>query len=71
MQSNDSSSSDDVGWPDLTQSDPDELSRIRSRNFMQHMLLTTAFFGLVGNAALVAKMTISVLKTHFFQHSIS
>ena len=38
------------------QFDPDELSCIRARNLMQHMLLTTAFFGLVGTAALVGKM---------------
>ena len=44
MQLDDSSSSDDHGWPDLMQSDPGELTRIRARNFMQHMLLTTAFF---------------------------
>ena len=62
MQLDDSSSSDDDGWPDLMQSDPDKLSRIRARNFMQHMLLTTAFFGLVGPAALVGKMTREVWK---------
>ena len=52
----DRSSSDDDGLPDLMQFDLDELSRIRARNFMQHMLLTTAFFELVGTAALVGKM---------------
>jgi len=62
MQMDDSSSSDDDGLPDLMQSDPDELSRIRARNFMQHMLLTTAFFGLVGTAALVGKMPREVWK---------
>ena len=62
MQSDDSSCSDDGGWPDLMQSDLDELSRIRARSFMQHMLLTTAFFGLVGTAALVGKMTREVWK---------
>ena len=62
MQLDDSSSSDDDGWPDLMQSDPGELTRIRARNFMQHMLLTTAFFGLIGTAALVGKMPREVWK---------
>ena len=62
MQMDDSSSSDDDGLPDLMQSDPDELSRIRARNFMQHMLLTTAFFGLVRTAALVGNMPREVWK---------
>ena len=60
MQMDDSSSSDDDGLPDLMQSDPDELSRIRV--VMQHMLLTTTFFGLVGTAALVGKMPREVWK---------
>ena len=55
MQSDGNFFSDDDGWPDLMQSDPEELSPIRARNFMQHMLLTTAFSGLVGPAALVGK----------------